>query len=212
MHPAAVGGGRRSLSQPVHPLLPTAASPPLGGGACPRLVADRRPVRDGRDQAVMKTSSAVGERTIHDFGEQWVHYGDNDGFYGSTELFADVIGPLLSREDFAGRRVAEIGSGAGRIVAMMLECGAAHVVAVEPSDGYFVAQRNLARYGDRVTFLHGRGEDIPRDPPFDLIVSVGVLQFIPDPSPPSGPPGSSSSGSAPGKEPPSIAGSCMRCA
>ena len=71
----------------------------------------------------MKTSSAVGERTIHDFGEQWVHYGDNDGFYGSTELFADIIGPLLSREDFAGRRVAEIGSGAGRIVAMMLECG-----------------------------------------------------------------------------------------
>ena len=131
----------------------------------------------------MKTSSAVGERTIHDFGEQWVHYGDNDGFYGSTELFADIIGPLLSREDFAGRRVAEIGSGAGRIVAMMLECGAAHVVAVEPSDGYFVAQRNLARYGDRVTFLHGRGEDIPRDPPFDLIVSVGVLQFVPDPKP-----------------------------
>ena len=54
----------------------------------------------------MKTSSAVGERTIQDFGEQWVHYGDNDGFYGSTELFADIIGPLLSHEDFAGRRVA----------------------------------------------------------------------------------------------------------
>jgi len=131
----------------------------------------------------MRTSGVVGERTIHDFGEQWVHYGDNDGFYGSTELFADIIGPLLSRDDFAGRRVAEIGSGAGRIVAMMLESGAAQVVAIEPSDGHFVAQRNLARYGDRVTFLHGRGEDIPRDTPFDLIVSVGVLQFIPEPKP-----------------------------
>ena len=131
----------------------------------------------------MKASSALGERTVQDFGEQWVHYGDNDGFYGSTELFADIVGPLLSRADFAGQRAAEIGSGAGRIAGMMLECGAAHVLAVEPSDGHFVAQRNLVRYGDRVTFLHGRGEDVPRDPPFDLIVSVGVLQFIPDPKP-----------------------------
>jgi SAM-dependent methyltransferase len=122
-------------------------------------------------------------RTIRDFGEQWTHYGDNDGFYGSTELFADIISPLLSPAEVVGTRAAEIGSGAGRIVGMMLESGAAHVLAVEPSDGHFVAQRNLARYGDRVSFLHARGEDIPRDPPFDLILTVGVLQFIPDPKP-----------------------------
>lgn len=125
----------------------------------------------------------VEERTIRDFGEQWTHYGDNDGFYGSTELFADIVGPFLSPGDFAGKRAAEIGSGAGRIVAMMLESGAAHVLAVEPSDGHFIARQNLARYGNRVSFLHGRGEDISSDSSFDLIVSVGVLQFIPDPKP-----------------------------
>lgn len=123
------------------------------------------------------------DRTIRDFGEQWVHYGDNEGFYGSTELFADIIGPMLQPADFAGARAAEIGSGAGRIVAMMLESGAQHVLAVEPSDGHFVAQRNLAPYGARVTFLHARGEDVPPDPVFDLILSIGVLQFIPDPKP-----------------------------
>jgi SAM-dependent methyltransferase len=124
-----------------------------------------------------------GARTIQDFGEQWTRYGDNEGFYGSTELFADIIDPLLSPDDFRGKRVAEIGSGAGRIVGMMLETGAAHVLAVEPSDGHFVAQRNLARYGDRVSFMHARGEALPPAPPFDLLVSVGVLQFIPDPKP-----------------------------
>ncbi len=126
---------------------------------------------------------SIGDRTIRDFGEQWVHYGDNAGFYGSTELFADIIGPLLALSDLRGLRIAEIGSGAGRIVAMMLDAGAAHVLAVEPSDGHVVAQRNLARYGGRVSFLHGRGEDLLPDRSFDLVVSIGVLQFIPDPRP-----------------------------
>ena len=79
---------------------------------------------------------SIGDRTIRDFGEQWVHYGDNAGFYGSTELFADIIGPLLALSDLRGLRIAEIGSGAGRIVAMMIDAGAAHVLAVEPSDGH----------------------------------------------------------------------------
>src|SRR5215813_15634476 len=129
------------------------------------------------------SARALQERTIRDFGEQWTHYGDSDGFYGSPELFADIVAPLLTPADFAARRVAEIGSGAGRIVAMMLECGAAHVLAVEPSDGHFVAQQNLARYGDRVSYLHARGTDLPAAPPFDIIVAVGVLQFIRDPKP-----------------------------
>jgi SAM-dependent methyltransferase len=79
------------------------------------------------------------------------------------------------------RRCAEIGSGAGRIVAMMLEAGAEHVVAVAPSDRHRVAERNLAPYGDRVTCVHTRGEDFRVDEALDLILAVGVLQFIPDP-------------------------------
>ena len=133
----------------------------------------------------MTASSTPGteERTIRDFGEQWTHYGENEGFYGSTELLADIVAPFLSPADFRGQRVAEIGSGTGRIVAMSLESGAAHVLAVEPSAGHFVAQRNLARYGGRVSFLNARGTEIPPEPPFDIILSVGVLQFIPDPKP-----------------------------
>jgi SAM-dependent methyltransferase len=133
---------------------------------------------------VRATSRDVGQdRTIRDFGEQWTHYGDNDGFYGSTELLCDIVHPHLTAADFAGRRTAEIGSGTGRIVAMMLECGAREALAVEPSDGHFVAQRNLARFGHRVSFLHATGEAIAGKGPFDVILAVGVLQFIRDPRP-----------------------------
>jgi len=63
--------------------------------------------------AITGSSRAVEDRTIRDFGEQWTHYGDSDGFYGSPELFADIVSPFLTPADFAGRRVAEIGSGTG---------------------------------------------------------------------------------------------------
>ena len=123
------------------------------------------------------------DKTIHDFGEQWSHYSDNEGYYGSKELLADIVAPLLQLEDFTNKRVAEIGAGAGRIVGMMLESGAQHALAVEPSAGIDAARQNLMQYGDRVTLLHARGEDIPGDAALDIILAVGVLQFIPHPKP-----------------------------
>ena len=83
-------------------------------------------------------------QTIGDFGEQWTRYTDNPGYYGSTELLADIVEPLLPIGAIAGARVAEIGSGTGRIVNMMLDAGAAHVVALEPSDAMQVLRENTA--------------------------------------------------------------------
>ena len=37
----------------------------------------------------------IKQKTIDDFGEQWTFFQDNDGFYGSIELFKDFMGPLL---------------------------------------------------------------------------------------------------------------------
>ncbi|HNI60867.1 MAG TPA: methyltransferase domain-containing protein [Pseudomonadota bacterium] len=123
------------------------------------------------------------EQTIDDFGEQWTRYTDNEGFYGSVELLKDIFGPLLSVDDLSGQRVAEIGSGTGRIVAMMLEAGAGHAVAVEPSSAIVPMQNNLAKYGDRVTCLHIPGEELPSDLGLDYVFSIGVIHHIPDPRP-----------------------------
>jgi SAM-dependent methyltransferase len=126
---------------------------------------------------------AENDRTIRDFGEQWSHYGENEGFYGSVELLQDMFGPLLATDELRGARVADIGSGTGRIVRMLAGAGAAHIVAVEPSVGVDVLRENVADLGDRVEVVHARGDELPTDRGFDFVVSIGVIQFIEDPLP-----------------------------
>jgi len=125
----------------------------------------------------------VAERTIADFGQQWTAYRDNSGYYGSLELLRDMFGPLLSPEDLAGRRVLEIGSGTGRIAAMLLAAGVAHVTAVEPSPAFDVLRENLQPHADRVTFLRLTGDAVPPGADVDFVFSIGVLHHIPDPDP-----------------------------
>lgn len=125
----------------------------------------------------------VQRRTIADFGEQWSAYRDNEGYYGSLELFRDMFQPLVSPEELSGRRVADIGSGTGRIVGMLLTAGAAHVLAVEPSKAFEVLRVNLAGAADRVSLLNAPGESIPPTGDLDFVFSYGVLHHIVDPLP-----------------------------
>ena len=100
------------------------------------------------------------DRTIKDFGEQWLQYSDNEGYYGSLELFSDILSPFLEPKNIKNCTVAEIGSGTGRIVNMLLEAGAQHVIAVEPSMSYDVLCDNL-RKSEKVTCLKITGDQLP---------------------------------------------------
>jgi SAM-dependent methyltransferase len=141
------------------------------------MTAVRRGVRVG----IMRTD--LESRTINDFGEQWLAFRDNPAYYGSTEMLADIFGPLLAISTVAGMRVADIGSGTGRIVNMLLDAGAAHVVAVEPSDAFLILQENTAARRDQVTYVRAAGENLPAGLDLDLVVSIGVLHHISDPTP-----------------------------
>ena len=121
-------------------------------------------------------------QTIKDFGEQWLRYRDNEGFYGSLELFSDMISPFLKLGEIKNCRVAEIGSGTGRIVNMLLAAGAKHVIAVEPSDAYEVLCRNILA-PERVTSIKIPGDQLPAYGDLDYIFAIGVLHHIPDPAP-----------------------------
>jgi SAM-dependent methyltransferase len=125
----------------------------------------------------------AGRRTIADFGEQWTRFTANEGYYGSVELLADILGPLLAPGDVAGARVAEIGAGTGRIVKMLLDAGAASVLAIEPSAAFEVLRGNTAPWADRIEYLQATGEHIPADRALDYVFSIGVLHHIPDPLP-----------------------------
>ncbi|KKC34960.1 hypothetical protein WH91_00080 [Devosia psychrophila] len=125
---------------------------------------------------------ATDDKTIADFGEQWTRYVDNSGFYGSTDLLADYIEPLFPVQNLVGLKIGDIGSGSGRIVRMLLEAGAAHVVAVEPSDAFDVLKSNTADRSNDVTLIHGTGDQLKVETPLDLVVSLGVLHHIVDPA------------------------------
>ena len=131
------------------------------------------------------TASAQGtdEKTIAGFGRQWTAYTENEGYYGSVDCLKDIFGPLLDFTAVEGKDVAEIGSGSGRIVNMLLDVGAKSVVAVEPSEAFEVLTENTINRKDRVRLVHGRGESIADFSNLDLVVSIGVLHHIVDPNP-----------------------------
>ncbi|MBR0974393.1 class I SAM-dependent methyltransferase [Bradyrhizobium japonicum] len=122
-------------------------------------------------------------QTIDDFGEQWTAFRDSPGYYGSAELLADLFGPLLTLDDVKSARVADIGSGTGRIVNMLLDAGADRVVAVEPSAAFEVLKTNTVARADRIDYLQVPGDQLPSRLDLDYVVSMGVLHHIPAPSP-----------------------------
>jgi SAM-dependent methyltransferase len=129
------------------------------------------------------TQLSASSKTIRDFGEQWCRYPDNDGYYGSVKLLGDIFGPLLPLSTIKDSRVADIGSGTGRIVNMLLDAGAKEVVAIEPSAAFEVLKQNTSARSGRIVYIHGTGEDLPSNPPVDLVSSIGVLHHVECPQP-----------------------------
>lgn len=126
-------------------------------------------------------SERVGDRTIRDFGVQWTTYRSNEGYFGTVELLADFFDGVLDLREIRGKQVADIGSGTGRIVNMLIDAGAAHVLGVEPSSAYRVMLENTLCRGDRVTCLNVRGDQLPPSGELDFVFSVGVIHHIPEP-------------------------------
>jgi SAM-dependent methyltransferase len=122
------------------------------------------------------------DQTIKDFGEQWLRYHDNEGYYGSLELFSDILSPFLKPDELRGCRVAEIGSGVGRIVNMLLQAGAKQVIGVEPSQAFDVLSHSIQE-PEKVILLKLTGDQLPPYGDLDFVFSIGVLHHIENPLP-----------------------------
>jgi len=128
-------------------------------------------------------STELRDATVTDFGNQWTIYKKNESYYGSSDCLRDIFGDICSTEAVKDKKVIDIGSGTGRIVRMLLDCQAKHVVAIEPSKAMDVLKENLAEFASRVTPIQVTGEKIPNDLSADMVVSIGVLHHIPEPGP-----------------------------
>jgi len=127
-------------------------------------------------------SEHLQNKTIQDFGDQWSRYRDNSGFYASSELFADMLGPLLSPDKLRNKIVADIGSGSGRIVQMILAAGAEKVYAVEPSlEAFETLKRNTVDVQGQIEYLNIPGDALEQGLNLDYVVSIGVIHHIPQP-------------------------------
>ena len=121
----------------------------------------------------------IEQRTIQDFGEQWNNFTDNEGYYGSKELFWDLFGKLIKKHEIVDKSVVEIGSGTGRIVNMLLDVGAKYVTAIEPSDAFDVLIKNIKKADkDRVKCLKVTGDELEATGDVDFVFSVVALVVL----------------------------------
>lgn len=119
-------------------------------------------------------------QTVTDFGNQWKIHGHlGDDHWTSVDLLKDYVGPLMNLEDIRGKRVAEVGSGSGRIIRMLNTFGPAELHAIEPSYGAAVIARNSPDMNHlKIHPVHGDEFKIGN---LDYIFSLGVIHHIPEP-------------------------------
>ena len=139
--------------------------------------------RTGHPRRLAMKQHETDLETIDDFGRQWARFPEITGWLSSQDCLRDHFGPLMSIDEFRDKHVADIGSGPGRIVRMLLDAGAARVTAIEPSDAFFALERHMATERSRVDLIHDTGEAVGRLANLDFVVAFGVLQFILNPKP-----------------------------
>jgi SAM-dependent methyltransferase len=149
---------------------------PAGGGSlrCGRCARDY-PVVNGIPRFVAAENYAAG------FGMQWNKFratqlDSHSGHDISHERFYRTTGWLP--EQLAGKRVLDVGCGAGRFAEVALDAGA-EVVALDYSSAVEACRANLP--SPRLQVVQGDIYHLPFTPgQFDFVYCLGVLQHTPD--------------------------------
>jgi SAM-dependent methyltransferase len=122
------------------------------------------------------------ENYAHSFGLQWNRFrrtqlDSHSGVPVSRDRFHRYTG--WTPEMLAGKRVLDVGCGAGRFAEVALAAGA-RVVALDYSSAVDAARANLAPH-PRLEVVQGDVYRLPFAPSsFDFVYCLGVLQHTPD--------------------------------
>jgi SAM-dependent methyltransferase len=79
-------------------------------------------------------------------------------------------------------RVLDVGCGSGRIGELVLDAGTRHYVGVDfANEMLALARTRLAGFGDRAQLIEGDFMDTSLDGPFEVILALGLFDYLPDP-------------------------------
>ncbi len=136
----------------------------------------------------MPTSATAPERVRSRFREKAQAFDD---LYEDERLLVRLLRPgLLRRRQLAvetvrsyqNPRVLDVGCGSGRIGEFVLEAGTAHYVGIDFSEPMLdLARSRLEPLGDRVVLTLGDFLETPVAAPFDVVLALGLFDYIPDP-------------------------------
>ena len=80
--------------------------------------------------------------------------------------------------------VLDVGCGSGRVAEHLLDAGAGAYVGIDLAGEMLeLARTRLARFGGRVTLIHGDFIDAPFARSFDVVLGLGIFDYLADPEP-----------------------------
>jgi SAM-dependent methyltransferase len=116
-----------------------------------------------------------------------------DDLYEDERLLQRLLRPGLFRRrelaleavrSYEQPRVLDVGCGSGRIGELILRERAREWVGVDFSEPMLeLARKRLASFGERALIVHGDFLAVPLEGRFDVVVALGLFDYIADPAP-----------------------------
>lgn len=129
----------------------------------------------------MRKLIRLREKSIEDFGSQWSIHGDlPEGHWTSDAMFRDHWGSSFDPNQITGKRVAEVGSGSGRVLRMISRYDPECIFGIEPSNGINLLHLKLPDFKGKLRLIHARADEFKIEE-CDFLFCFGVLHHIPEP-------------------------------
>ncbi len=149
--------------------------------AC-RQCEERFPVRNGIPRFLSNdVQKSKAQQTVDGFGYEWSKFNKqiSSSYMSQRDNFIDYIYPK-DEAFFLDKTILDAGCGMGRYLKLGAEFGSREIIGVDLSNSVEAAYLNT-RHLPNAHVVQGDILAPPFAPCFDYILTIGVLQFLPQP-------------------------------